>query len=102
MSRKSIAPVALVSACMSIAPAALAEGPAAPTSQQAAKIAQAAAGSWTCVASASYRGMFVGTAWSAPSVSRQDASQDALNRCSARAGARACTVRRCWTAAASD
>ena len=79
--RSSIAPLALAGVCLG--------GLAAPA------VAAPKASEWSCIASAKFRGHYVGTAWkTAPS--RAEAAEQAKNACSSRAGSRSCTVRLCY------
>ncbi len=94
MSRSSIVPIALATACISIAPAAAADGRS--VAPPEAPAAASATSAWSCVASARVRDQIVGTAWGTGATSRDEAASDALQRCSSRAGARTCEVRRCW------
>jgi hypothetical protein len=110
MTRTSTAPLALVTAAITVAPPALGE-PTQSTSEAAYATALAALpaapalpavpearqAEWSCVASARLRGQFVGTAWSERASTREAAATDALQRCSRRAGSRTCEIRHCWS-----
>lgn len=79
--RSSIAPLALAGVCLS--------GLAEPA------VAAPKTSEWSCVASAKFRGHYVGTAWKTAQT-RSEAAEQAKNACSSRAGSRTCTVRRCY------
>lgn len=113
MTRPSTAPLAIVTAAITVAPPALAEPTQSttegayaaavatippPPAMPAVPAAPAATeAQWSCVASARVRGQFVGTAWSEQASTRGAAAADALQRCSRRAGSRTCEVRHCWS-----